>query len=332
MLKIPHSFPYLTKSDKENVLECFEMDYVGYDENLSESIVENLKRYLDFPILEITTSASLALILILKHLRLKNDDEIILPSINCWSVYNTVILENANPILCDVRANNDFRLDYRSVANQVTQKTRAIIITHMYGVLVEEKIIQKLKKAYPDIIMIEDFSTSLFSKEDYKLGKYSDYAIGSFGSTKPLTGGIGGVLCSKNKIIDTHYDQKMGENLNFNVKLSRLNQTLLLSQLNSFEKYKVIKKKIVDFYSKYVLIYTDSKEDSLFRAITFNNPKLLVARLQEVGIDLDIRHSVQPNIAQELKLEFKYAQTFLQYYSLPLNIKAYTALKEKGLI
>ena len=72
MLNIPHSFPYLTKSDKESVLECFEIDYVGYDDGLSETIVEHLKKYLVFSNILITPSASLALMLILKYLKLKN--------------------------------------------------------------------------------------------------------------------------------------------------------------------------------------------------------------------------------------------------------------------
>jgi dTDP-4-amino-4,6-dideoxygalactose transaminase len=333
MLKIPHSYPYLTSSDKESVLECFELDYVGYDEELSEIIIKQLKKYLAFSTIQITTSASLALMLLLKHLKLESHNEIILPAINCWSVYNTIMLENVIPVFCDVRASNDFRLNYLNVSAQITHNTRAIIITHMYGVLIEEEIIKNLKETYPNIIIIEDFSTSLFSKEHFRLGQYSDFAIGSFGSTKPLTGGIGGVLCSKEKIVDEHYDQVMKDNISFNVKISRLNQTLLISQLKSFSNYKLIKKKLILFYSKYVLIYTDSEETDLFRAITFDDPKDLVNELANVEISLDIRQSVQPNSAKELQIStLKNANNFSQYYSLPLNIKAYNVLKDKGFL
>lgn len=335
MLKIPHSYPNLTSDDKQSILECFDLEYIGYDEDLSKDIICHLEHYLLFKNIQITPSASLALMLILKYLQLDNQDEVILPAINCWSVYNTIILERAIPIVCDTRAKNDFRLDYNTICSRISKRTKAIIITHMYGVLVEEEIIKKLKIEYPKIIIIEDFSTSLFSKKNFKLGKYSDFAIGSFGSTKPLTGGIGGVLCSKKKIINENYDQYMHieKNINFNVKISRLNQALLLSQLKSFSSYQIIKKKLINFYSQYVDIYIDSIDTDLFRAITFDNPKNIIKTLSSKSIELDIRRSVQPNLAKELQLgETKNANMFFPYYSLPLNIKAYEILKENGLM
>ena len=35
MLVIPHSFPYLTEQDKSNVIKCFDIDFIGYDEKIS---------------------------------------------------------------------------------------------------------------------------------------------------------------------------------------------------------------------------------------------------------------------------------------------------------
>jgi perosamine synthetase len=333
MLEIPHSAPYLTSNDKKEVATCFAKDYVGFDNDIDNKIKINLFNYLNYSHLEITPSASLALLLILKYLKIKEGDEIILPAINCWSVYNCIIMENATPIVCDVRKTNDFRLSYETVIKKITNQTKVIIVTHMYGVLIEEKIIKDLKKNYPAIYIIEDFSTSLFSKKDFKLGKYSDFAIGSFGSTKPLTGGIGGVLCSNKKIINTHYDQYSSQMLAFNVKISRINQVLLLSQLESFEEYQEKKRVIMKFYSQYFTFFFSDREDDLFRVITFSYPSVMIDYLFKQGITLDIRESVQPNLVKELNMEIKSnAFMFQKYYSIPLNIKAYNLLKEKGLI
>lgn len=332
MLNVPHSYPYLAKEHRSSVMECFDMEYIGHDESLEKEIVNELKSYLFYDFIGTTTSASTSLLLILKYLGIKEGDEIILPAINCWSVYNVAILEKVTPVICDTRAKNDFRLNYETVEKQITPNTKAIIITHMYGVLVEESIIKKLKNSYPYIAIIEDFSTSLFSKNDYKLGKYSDFGIGSFGSTKPLTGGIGGVLCSKKKILNKMYDQKMDKFINFNVKISRLNQTLLLSQIKTFLNYQVIKKEILDLYLKYVNIYGYNNND-LFRAITFNEPKKLLNELSDKKIELDVRNSVQPNLAKELNLEkLSNAYSFMNYWSLPLNIKAHQIFTKKELL
>jgi len=333
MLNVPHSIPYLTSSDEQAVVNCFMEDYVGFDDKIDNKIKLNLSDYLNYVHLEITPSASLALLLILKYLKIQQGDEVILPAINCWSVYNCIAMEYATPIVCDVRNKNDFRLSYETVIQKITKDTKAIVITHMYGVLVEEKIIKDLKKNYPTISIIEDFSTSLFSKKDFKLGNYSDFAIGSFGSTKPLTGGIGGVLCSNQKIIDTHYDQYSPQLLAFNVKISRINQVLLLSQLESFANYQEKKKALINFYSQYFSYFFSNEEDDLFRILTFSYPQNMIDFLLKKGITLDIRESVQPNLMKELNMEVKSnASMFQKYYSIPLNIKAYNTFKEKGLI
>lgn len=332
MYLIPHSYPYLTKEDKKNVLSCFEKEYVGFDENLEKEIISKLKSDYRYNHIHTTPSCSVSLTLILKHLNLNSEDEIIMSAINCWSVYNIIANENCRPIICDVRSSKDFRADFKTIKSAITSRTKAIIITHMYGVLVEEKIIKRIRKKYPHIVIIEDFSTSLSLGKNKRIGRYSDYGISSFGSTKPLTGGIGGFIASKNIFFNTSYDQKASDLLSFNIKISRLNQALLLSQLDSIERYRLIKKQLLTFYSKFTLIY-GKDEYNLFRAITFKNPDKILKFLKKHKLELDFRDSVQPNLSKELGLtSLKNSFNFDKYYSLPLNIVAFNQLEKKGLI
>jgi dTDP-4-amino-4,6-dideoxygalactose transaminase len=332
MQLIPHSYPNLTRQDCTNVLDCFDHNFVGFDNEIDKKIKSELRSYLSFQYLEITPSGSIALSLILKSMNLENGDEIILSAINCWSVYNIIKNEGARPVICDVRSCNDFRASYETIIQKITKHTKAVIITHMFGSLLEEKIIQKIKDNYPKLKIIEDFSTSIFSTDNYKLGKYSDYGLGSFGSTKPLTGGIGGVICSHTKIVDTHYDQKMGSVNSFNIKISRINQMLLLSQIENFPMYQKQKKKVIKFYQNYVNIYNSDAYD-LFRAITFDDPKLVAEQFKKLQKELDIRRSVQPNLTKELEADINSnAYNFKNYYSLPLHIGVYRILSEHGMI
>jgi len=331
---IPHSFPNLRAQDKQAVLECFDLEYVGYDAKLDNEIQKKLKENLLFNYIDTTPSASLALLLILKSLNVADGDEVILSAINCWSVFNIIKLEKATPIICDVSSTIDFRVSYRAIKERITSKTKVILVTHMYGALVDIEIIKVIKREYPNIAIIEDFSTSFLATKNYKFGSHSDFAIGSFGSTKPLTGGIGGVLCSHTPIVDTNYSsQSKGELLFLNMQLSRLNQTLLLSQLNLFTENQKMKIKLLLFYQKFISIFAFNKSNFLFRAISFQNPNKLVDYLLEFNLILDIRNSVQPNFAKELGLDdCYYAYNFQCYYSLPLNIKAYEILNKKGLL
>lgn len=331
MTRIPHSFPYLTELDKSAIELAYKDMFVGFDNNLEISIQKELKKYFDYNFIVTTPSASLALLLLLKAIKIDTRNEVIISAINCWSVYNTIKLENLNPVLCDVRSNIDFRASYETIVSKITNKTKAIIITHMYGAIIEEAIILQLKKNYPDIIIIEDFSTSIGSCANV-LGKYSDYAIISFGSTKPLTGGIGGAIMSREKIISDNYDVQENKLISFNIKLSRMDQLLLLNQLQKYTEHLSVRKQLHNFYSKFVNIFC-IEEYVMFRAITFDNIAEILDFLEKHDIALDTRSSVQPNIAVELNLkDLNNAFYFDSYSSLPLNYKLYLALKSKGLL
>lgn len=332
MFLIPHSYPNLDTKDLEKVIECFYLDYVGFDNNLNEEICNKFRSYLYFNFIETTTSGTESLNIILKFLNLNNSDEIIIQPINCWSIYNSIKQANIKPILCDTSSYDSFLPSYETIINYINKNTKVIIMTHMYGNIIDETIIKRIKENFPKIVIIEDFSTSIFSKNNYKLGKYSDFAISSFGSTKPITAGIGGLLCSKQKIFNTSYDTFIENDLTFNVKLSRLNQSLLLSQIDKFEEYQLKKKEIISFYKKFLTIYSTNNDD-LFRALTFDNPKYLLKELESYNIKLDLRNNVQPNLAKSLNLDYLINSfNFKEYLSLPLNIKMYDILAEKGLI
>ena len=117
------------------------------------------------------------------------------------------------------------------------------------------------------------------------------------------------------------------------MKISRLNQVLLLNQLESFESYQEKKREVMNFYSQYFPCLLSNKEDDLFRIITFLYPQNMIDFLSEKGIVLDIRESVQPNLIKELNIEISSnAFLFQEYYSIPLNIKVYNIFKAKGLI
>ncbi len=334
MYVIPHSYPYLTEKSKQVIQDCLEQEYVGYDASIDEQIAKEFSSYLSFEYINTTPSASVALMIILKSLHLSKKDEVIVSSINCWSVYNMVQQEGGTPVLCDVRTKSDFRASYTTIKDKITPRTRGVIINHMYGNMIEEDALKKIKEEYPNVCIIEDFSTSIFSNKTQKIGKYSDFAISSFGSTKPLTGGIGGLLAGHHQIVNFNYSSRNinDKYISFNIKLSRLNQMLILQQIRDYHNYKKMKKDIVNFYSKFVKVYKENTDD-LFRAVTFDKIDGLVNFLKNNGICLDVRNSVQPNLTKAInQANNPNALFFKEYFSLPLNSKAYSLFVSIGVI
>lgn len=333
MIKIPHSMPYLDRQDFQAVTSCFDNNYVGPDKALEDEIVKECRKLIKKSIFKVVPSGSAALLMIYKWLNLSEGDEVVLSSINCWSVYNLILLEKATPVLCDVRNKQDFRPSFESIAAKITPNTKIIIITHMFGALVENAIIAKIRKKYPGICIIEDYASSFGSLPNgAKIGVYSDYVIASFGSTKPATGGIGGLLASNTKLLSDHYDERPANLLAFNVNLSRLNLSLLYSQVKRIKQLQNVKSAVLGYYSRFFELYGNDSY-LMQRALTFDKIDKFVARLKDKGVTLDYRQSVQPNLAKELRRsDLSEAFNFKPYFSLPLNISMLNTIREKGLL
>jgi dTDP-4-amino-4,6-dideoxygalactose transaminase len=337
MKTIPHSAPWIEDDDIEAILVRAKSTYVGFSVDLEAEIAKNALLYINKKFFQTTSSGTLALYFALRHSRSSTGkNEVIISSINCWAVYNSVIQAGYDPIICDVRSESDFRADYNSIKGSITSKTSAIVITHMFGHLIEAVVLQKLKQEHPEITIIEDYASSFGATygDGTLIGQYSDFVITSFASTKQITGGVGGGIACDQRILEFDYDRRnRGVQIALNANLSSLDQTLLLSQLKKIGIILKKKKKVIDFYSQYLKIYGYSSGCSLYRAITFQDCSNLCNRLADVGISLDIRKSVQPNISRELKqLSNNNAMQFDSYFSLPLNRIVYDEFRILALI
>lgn len=127
-----------------------------------------------------------ALLLSLKILNINDKDEVILPSLVCRSVYEATAESGAVPVLCDV--DDNWVVSYNSIEPFITNKTKAIIVPHLYGIKADIEEIKKL-----NVPIIEDCAQAFGRTIDNKkIGTEGDLAVFSFNPTKCLTTGEGG--------------------------------------------------------------------------------------------------------------------------------------------
>ena len=128
---------------------------------------------------------------------MKRGSEVIIPSFSIISTANAVIKNNLKPILvdCDLETWN-MTLE-ETIKNK--QKTKAIIITHIYGLPVDMKKILEIAKKRK-IIIIEDAAEVIGLKYKNKVcGSFGDLSTFSFYANKHITTGEGGMICTNNK-------------------------------------------------------------------------------------------------------------------------------------
>ena len=131
----------------------------------------------------------MGLYLALKSLNLNENDEIIVPGYTCVVVTNAIKYTGAKAKYVDISSEN-LNLDTTKLKKSITSKTKAIIVSHNFGIPYED--IFYIKEKYPDIVIIEDSAHALGSK--YKNGQYTgtvgDFAFFSLEYSKPITSGM----------------------------------------------------------------------------------------------------------------------------------------------
>jgi perosamine synthetase len=145
------------------------------------------------------SSCTSALEIILKSLKLKKKDQVLIPSLTFVADANAVVNAGAIPIFVDINSKDDLNISMQDLEKKITKKTKVVIIMHYAGFPCDIKKILELKKKY-NFFLIEDACHALFSKIKGKnLGVHGDASTFSFYSNKNMTTAEGGMIYVKNK-------------------------------------------------------------------------------------------------------------------------------------
>jgi dTDP-4-amino-4,6-dideoxygalactose transaminase len=139
-----------------------------------------------------TTSCTTALHLALAALGTGPGDEVIVPSFTWVATANVVIYCGATPVLVDVEPET-FNIDPAAVAAAVTERTRAVIPVHLFGLCAN---MDALRAALPETVkIVEDAACAAGASHDgTPAGGLGDAAAFSFHPRKSITTGEGGML------------------------------------------------------------------------------------------------------------------------------------------
>jgi dTDP-4-amino-4,6-dideoxygalactose transaminase len=332
MILVPHSHPDLGPQDAAALKGCVDRGFVGWDKDLEEVLKKHIQKFVCKKHVVLTPSGSMALGFALRALGVKPGDGVLMPGIDCCAVYNAIKFFGATPVVCDVRSPKDFRSSFDTMARQAAKNVKVVIVTHMFGVLIEPEDIRRLKEELK-IRVIEDYASSFGAlyNNSLRVGKFSDFVIGSFGSTKPITAGAGGFIAADRV---SWADANIGPADDLpalNCQMSCLNQRLLQRQFARLDQILEKKNKLKDLFSRFVKIWS-GEYNGLWRAITFDDTSKLKEFFKDQGFVLDIRDSAQPNLARSLGLKLSNARNFDQYSSLPFHSTFAGALEFKGLL
>jgi len=145
-----------------------------------------------------TSSCTKALEIVALSLRLKDGDEVIMPSFNYVGVANSFVLAGAKIVFADIDPDT-MNVSPDSIRRAIGPKTKALVIMHYAGIACEVEAILQICKEN-NLILIEDNAQGIHCKyKGHFLGSFGDFSCMSFDSMKNVSCGEGGVLLYKEK-------------------------------------------------------------------------------------------------------------------------------------
>ncbi|NQV49508.1 MAG: DegT/DnrJ/EryC1/StrS family aminotransferase [Candidatus Marinimicrobia bacterium] len=131
-------------------------------------------------------------------IKIEPGDEVIVPSFGFMAAANVLKLMHAIPVFVDVKE-DDWCINENKVQEKITNKTKAIVTIHNYGVVSNVLQLQNIAREN-DIYLIEDCAESIFSKQgEVYSGNYGDLSTFSFHATKTISTGEGGLISCRNE-------------------------------------------------------------------------------------------------------------------------------------
>jgi len=197
---IPVNVPKIFNQEKINVKKCLDTGWISSEGKYVKKFEESFSKYNKRIFGVAVSSGTAALEIGMKSLNLKKGDEVIIPTFSIISTALCVLKLGLKPVLVDSNIYT-WNMDSDQVIKKITKKTKAIIITHIYGFPVDMKKILAIAKK-KNIKIIED-SAEMIGQTYFKkrCGTFGDLSTFSFYANKHITTGEGGMILTNNKKI-----------------------------------------------------------------------------------------------------------------------------------
>lgn len=225
----PPAWPRRTPETDEVLLALRDSgDWGRYHGPHSAALVAALSNDLQRDHALLCASGTAAVELALRGVSVGAGDEVILSAYDFKANFTNVVLLGATPVLVDCRA-DDAQLDVAKVEAAFSDRTKAIIASHLQGGLVDMSVLREIADRR-GVALIEDVCQAPGAVVAGRAaGAWGDVATLSFGGSKLVTAGRGGaVLTSRPEIAQRIklYNQRGNEAY----PLSEMQAALLLPQ------------------------------------------------------------------------------------------------------
>lgn len=201
-----------------------------------------------------TTNGTLPLQIAIKALQLQG--EIITTPFSYVATTSAIFWEGCQPVFVDIDPQH-LTIDPSLIRSKITERTSAILATHVFGNPCDIEAIERIAKEYKLHVIYDAAHCFGVTYNDQSIFNYGDVSTCSFHATKIFHTGEGGALFTTNDVLnDTlfyhhnfgHHGSEDFHGLGTNAKMSEMQAAMGLAVLPHFDSILASRKQLYQCY------------------------------------------------------------------------------------
>lgn len=257
---IPVNEPLLNGNEKKYLCECIDTGWISSEGPFVKEFEQKMSSSVGRKYGIAVSNGTAAVEVACQALGITKDDEVIMPTFTIISCAMAVTKLGAVPVLIDSDINN-WNMIVDDIEAKITEKTKAIMIVHLYGLPINVDKVLKLAKKY-NLKVIEDAAEMHGQTYNGKpCGSFGDISTFSFYPNKHVTTGEGGMVVTDDEILaercrtlrnlcfrkDIRY---VHDEISDNYRFTNLQAAVGLAQLERLDEFVQIKRDMGKFYTE----------------------------------------------------------------------------------
>jgi perosamine synthetase len=260
-MSVPVNTPLLSGNERKYLTECIDTGWISSEGEFIKKFEAQFSHYCGRKFGVAVANGSAALDIAVQALHIKSGDEVIMPTFTIISPAVSVIRAGGKPVLVDVDPGT-WNMDVNQIESKITNRTRAILVVHIYGLPVDMDPVVDLCRKH-NLFLIEDAAE--MHGQTYKgkkCGSFGDISIFSFYPNKHITTGEGGMVvmndeklrdrCQKlrNLAFEPQGRRFIHFELGWNYRMTNMQAALGLAQLENIDVHITKKRKVGEKYQR----------------------------------------------------------------------------------
>lgn len=260
MNPIPVNEPLLNGNEKKYLLECIDTGWISSEGPFIEQFEEQLAAIVGRKYGIAVSNGSVALDVAVVALKIAKGDEVILPTFTIISCAAAIVRAGAVPVVVDCDPHT-WNMDINKIEAKITQRTKAIMVVHIYGLPVEMEPVLALANRH-GLQIIEDASE--MHGQTYRgqpCGSFGTISTFSFYPNKHITTGEGGMLVTDDvnlaercrSLRNLCFQPKkrfVHQELGWNFRMTNLQAALGIAQLERLDEFVARKRSMGQRYTE----------------------------------------------------------------------------------